>query len=322
MPDFSNTVLPKTVLIVAGPTAGGKSALALACARKWNGTVINADSMQVYDGLPTLTAHPSMEEKQEIPHKLYGVLDAAEQCSAARWCDMARAEIATAHQQGRLPIITGGTGFYMKALTEGLSPIPEIPEKIRAQIRNDFAEMGKEAFAEELAKKDPEITTRIDMQNPQRMMRAMEVLTATGKSLAMWQDSEKQGGLGDDINVVTVVLLPERVYLYARCDKRFSWMLEHGALDEVQDFSERIKAGDVPEDAPLLQALGFTELRDYLAGNLTRAEAEELSCRKTRQYAKRQMTWFRNQLGDALFVDAPDMAAVEKIATRLQETVK
>lgn len=315
-------VFPKTVLIVAGPTAGGKSALALACARKWNGTVINADSMQVYDGLPVLTAHPSVEEKQEIPHKLYGVLDAAEQCTAARWCDMALAEVAAAHQHGRLPIVTGGTGFYMKALTEGLSPVPYVPEDVRAQVRNDFAVMGTEAFAEKLAEKDPAIASRIDMRNPQRMMRAMEVLKATGKSLGYWQDKEKQGGLADDIRVVTVVLLPERAHLYARCDKRFSWMLEHGALDEVKDFAARIAAGTVPEDAPLLQALGFAELRDYLAGKLTREDAEELSCRKTRQYAKRQMTWMRNQLGDALFVDAPDAAAVEKIANRLQETVK
>ncbi|TNE32625.1 MAG: tRNA (adenosine(37)-N6)-dimethylallyltransferase MiaA [Alphaproteobacteria bacterium] len=313
------TVFPKTVLIVAGPTAGGKSALALACARKWNGAVINADSMQIYDGLPTLTAHPSEEEKQEIPHKLYGALTPAEQCSAARWCDMALAEIAAAHHQNRLPIMTGGTGFYMKALTEGLSPIPDVPGDIRSRVQEHFEKIGKEAFAKELAEKDPAIAARIDMQNPQRMMRAMEVLQATGKSLSYWQDMEKQGGLDSDMRVVTVVLFPDRERLYARCDKRFAWMLEHGALEEVRDFSAQITAGNVPEDAPLLQALGFTELCDYLAGNLTREEAEELSCRKTRQYAKRQMTWFKNQMPDALFVDAPDEAAVEKIATRLQE---
>jgi len=317
VPDF-----PNTVLIVAGPTAGGKSALALACARKWNGTVINADSMQVYDGLPTLTAHPSIEEKQEIPHRLYGVLGAAEQCTAADWRDMALAEIAAVHQQGGLPIITGGTGFYMKALTEGLSPIPHIPEDIRADVRRHFTALGREAFAKELAEKDPAIAARIDMQNPQRMMRAMEVLEATGKSLSHWQDLEKHGGLGDDVKIVTVVLLPERAYLYQRCDKRFAWMLEHGALDEVRDFSAEIAAGNVPKDAPLLQALGFAELRDYLAGDLTRQEAEELSCQKTRHYAKRQMTWFKNQIKEALFVDAPDAAAVEEIANRLQEIVE
>lgn len=317
MPDLQNTVL-----IVAGPTAGGKSALALAAARKWNGTVINADSMQIYDGLPTLTAHPSDVEKREIPHRLYGALSPQEQCSAARWCDMALAEITAAQQAGRLPVVTGGTGFYIKALTEGLSPIPAVPEDIRARVQDYFTAIGKEAFAKELAQKDPAIAARIDMNNPQRMMRAMEVLEATGKSLSHWQDIEKQGGLGADVKIVTVVLLPERAALYERCDKRFAWMLENGALDEVRDFAARIKAGDVPETAPLMQALGFAELRDYLAGGLTREDAEELSCRKTRHYAKRQMTWFKNQLADALFVDTADAAAIAEIATRLQVTAE
>lgn len=316
------TDFPDTVLIVAGPTAGGKSALALAAARRWNGTVINADSMQIYDGLPVLTAHPSAQEKAEIPHRLYGVLPPAEQCSAARWCDMAQAEIAAAHKAGRLPVVTGGTGFYIKALTEGLSPIPAVPEEIRRQVQADFAARGKEDFAKRLAAKDPVIAARIDMNNPQRMMRAMEVLEATGDSLAHWQDTAKQGGLDADLRIVTVVLLPERARLYERCDKRFAWMLEQGALEEVRDFAARMDAGDIPEDAPLTQALGFAELRRYLAGDLTRGEAEELSCRITRRYAKRQTTWFKNQLKAALFVDAPDATALEKIASRLQATAE
>ncbi|TVQ83437.1 MAG: tRNA (adenosine(37)-N6)-dimethylallyltransferase MiaA [Micavibrio sp.] len=295
----------KAVYIVAGPTAGGKSALALALAERQDGIVINADSVQIYDGLPCLTAQPSEEEKSHAPHRLYGLLPPAESCTAARWAALALAEIRAALDAGKTPILAGGTGFYIEALADGLSPVPDVPGDIRAKTRDIFAQKGLQDFAAALAARDPDIAGRIDMNNPQRLMRAFEVLEATGKSLAAWQDLPREGGLKAraDLDVVTILLLPPRDVLYARCNARFEKMLEAGALEEVRDLAAAIESGDVPEDAPLTRALGFDELRLFLDGKLSREEAVSQAQQKTRNYAKRQMTWFKNRMPDAVTVD-------------------
>jgi len=308
----------KPVLIVAGPTASGKSSFALSCAEQLNGVVVNADSMQVYDGLHILTAHPSENEKAQFPHVLYGVLSPDESCSAARWCDMALAEIEKAHQAGQVPIVTGGTGFYIKSMTEGLSPIPEISDETRNATIAAFEEMGTEAFSKALATRDPDIAKRIDMQNRQRLIRAWEVLEATGKSLAYWQNLPKEGA-PDDYHFVEVVLRPDREKLYARCDERFVWMVENGALDEVASFAEEINAGRVPENALLANALGFWELKEYLDGARTKEDAIEASQQRTRRYAKRQSTWFKNQISDdAIVLETIKDDSLAEIINRLQ----
>lgn len=277
------------LLIVAGPTASGKSALALRLAEALGGVVINADSMQVYRELRILSARPSPEEEGRAPHRLYGVLSAAEPCSAARWRDMAKAEIEAAWAAGRLPIVAGGTGLYLGALTEGLSPIPDVPEAARAEARADLRRLGNAAFHARLAAQDPVMAARLDPGNSQRIVRAWEVLQATGRSLAEWQAMPPQGGL--TAPCMTVLLLPPRRWLYARIDARFLEMIEAGALDEVAALDHMGLAADLPA----LKALGIPELRRHLRGEMGRDQAILAAQQATRNYAKRQMTWFRRR---------------------------
>lgn len=314
----------QTVLIVAGPTASGKSSFALACAAACDGVIINADSMQVYDGLHMLTAQPSAEDFAQIPHELYSILAVGETCSAAKWSALALAQIEAAHHKGQTPILTGGTGFYLKAMTEGLSPIPQVPEAVRAETIALCQKMGRTAFAQALEEKDPEIMTRIDRRNPQRLMRAWEVFEATGKSLAAWQDLPKEGA-PENLRFVEVVLNPAREKLYARCDKRFHWMVENGVLDEVTALSKAIASGDVAEDAGLTNALGFWDLKAYLEGETSLEDAIDAAQQLTRRYAKKQTTWFKNQMQNALVIENwgtepnADKAAVQAVLNRLQD---
>jgi tRNA dimethylallyltransferase len=290
------------VLIIGGPTASGKSGLALAVAEASNGTVINADSMQVYAGLPIITAQPSRADMEKAPHRLYAALSPAEVCSAASWRELALREIRTAQAGGRLPVIVGGTGFYIKTLLEGMSPIPDIPARFRAEAAALQKELGNAAFHQELARRDPLTAAKLDPFNTQRLVRAFEVLLGTGKSLAEWQSAPRTGP-PDGLRFLTAVLQPPREILYAACDARFSTMLATGALEEAREFSERVTA-----DTALSKALGYPELRAHLAGKTSLEEAAALARQSTRNYAKRQTTWFRNQIQADVILESPDPA--------------
>ncbi len=294
----------QTVLVIAGPTASGKSGLALDVAGQHNGVIINADSMQVYDGLPLLTAQPSPDDLAKAPHRLYGVLHPNDGCSATRWRDMALAEMEKARLEGKLPILTGGTGFYLKTLMEGISPIPEVPLEIRERLSARQKEIGTSALHAELAKADPETAAKLDPFNSQRVIRAMEVLEHTGTGLSKWQAIPRDKPAAH-LHFKLATLLPPREVLYRHCDMRFAKMMENGALEEAEDFLAKIKSGAVSSTAPLAKALGFPELAAFIEGKTTREEAIEAAAMSTRRYAKRQVTWFRNQMKADMVLEIP-----------------
>jgi tRNA dimethylallyltransferase len=277
------------ILIVAGPTASGKSALALAIAEHFRGTIINADSMQVYRDLRVLTARPGPEAEARAPHRLYGVIDAAEACSAGHWRGLALAEIVAARHAGRLPLLVGGTGLYLHALVHGLAAVPSIPAAVRAEARALYAELGAAAFHACLAARDPEAAARLQPGDAQRLVRAYEVVAATGRTLGDWQRAPSPSGIGD---AAAVLLLPPRAALYAACDARFAAMLDLGAIEEVRALLER----GLPEDLPAMKAVGLREIADMLRGRATREEAVAAAQQATRRYAKRQLTWIRHRM--------------------------
>jgi tRNA dimethylallyltransferase len=279
------------VLIVAGPTASGKSGLAIAIAEEFDGVIINADSMQVYRELRVLTARPSPGDEARAPHRLYGVLSASEVCSAGRWCEMALIEIERAHSAGKLPIACGGTGLYLKALTAGLSPMPDVPDDIRERMRARLAAEGAETLHRELSAHDPAMAERLEPADGQRVVRALEVLEATGRTLTDWQ-AVPASGPPAGMRFATILLTPPREELYARCDRRLEAMLDEGALDEVR----RLNAMGLAADLPATRALGVKEFSGYLAGNMALEQALADAQQATRNYAKRQMTWFRHQI--------------------------
>jgi tRNA dimethylallyltransferase len=278
---------PKIILI-AGPTASGKSALALDIARRMNGTIINADAMQIYAGLPILTAQPGPEEQKEIPHKLYAVLDPGERSSAGIWRRMALQAIEKSVAIGRVPVLVGGTGLYFRALLGGLADIPDISDEVRAKTQNLYEELGEEKFRGELAKRDLESASRIARNDRQRLIRAYEVFEHSGQALSEWQKN-KPGA--DEFTYDTHLLLPEREILYAACDARFSKMIERGALDETQRFMER----KLDPESPAMKTLGLRELAAHQRGEVSLQEAIARAQQVTRNYAKRQVTWFKNQ---------------------------
>lgn len=278
------------VIVVAGPTASGKSAFALRLAEAFDGTVINADSMQVYGGLEILTSQPGKDEKARLPHRLYGTLDAADACSAARWRDLALEEIAYTEEAGRLPILVGGTGLYIRSLMQGIAAMPPIPEEARVQARRLHAELGGEAFRAELAKRDPEAAKRLNAGDTQRLVRAYEVALGTGRCLSEWQRDDASPGHG--IRFLTVVLDPPREALRAGIATRFKAMVGAGALDEVQALMGRNLAADLPA----MKALGVRELAGHIAGQGSLDEAITRAVIASGQYAKRQSTWFRHQM--------------------------
>lgn len=288
-----------TIHIIAGPTASGKSARAIALAHALGGpdkcVIVNCDSLQIYDGLHTLTAQPSSEDHAEIPHALYSHLHPNEVCSAGNWRELVVPLLHTLLAAGKTPIICGGTGLYIRALVDGLSPIPDIPDSVRNDVIRMQADLGNPAFYEELKRRDPIMAERFHPYHKARLMRAMEVLLATGKSLAEWQKLPLEGP-PDDWEFQIETIIPERETLYDHCNTRFEKMLESGALEEVKDFTSRIETGEVRDGVPLTKALGFKPLRAYLKGEISRDDAITLSQNETRRYAKRQVTWFKNQL--------------------------
>ena len=282
--------LPPLALI-AGPTASGKSdlavrlALALA-ARGREAVVINADSAQVYVDLAVLSARPTVAEMRGIEHRLFGTWDAAIACSTADWAAQARAVIAEVHARGAVPILVGGTGLYLRTLLDGIAPIPTIAPEIRTQVR---ALPTAEAYAA-LQQEDPARAAMLAPGDSTRIARALEVMRSTGRSLADWQ-SELAGGIGNAVTLHPAVLLPPRDWLYARCDQRFGHMLECGALAEVA----ALLARQLDPDLPAMRAIGVAEITAWLAGGATQAQTEARGAQATRNYAKRQYTWLRNQ---------------------------
>jgi tRNA dimethylallyltransferase len=277
------------IVIVAGPTASGKSALALALAEALGGALINADSMQLYRDLAVLSARPGAEEMGRVPHRLYGVIDAAEACSAGRWRALTLSEIAVARAGGRLPILVGGTGLYLRALLEGMAPVPPVPFASREAARQLHAQLGGEAFRAALAALDPEAAQRLPAGDTQRLIRAYEVVSATGRPLAEWQRAQEATA---ELSAAAIVLLPPRAVLYRACDARFLAMMEQGALAEV----EALLARRLDPALPAMKAVGVRELQAFLQGQLSREAAMAQAQQATRRYAKRQYTWFNHQL--------------------------
>ena len=278
-------------ILIAGPTASGKSALAMRMAEHCGGTIINADSMQVYTELSVLSARPSLHDEARVPHALYGHVPAREAYSAGRFVIDAAAAIAKAQRDGRRPIIVGGTGLYFKALLEGLSPVPAIPDEVRQHWRAMAKEHGAYALYIVLWDDDPEMAARLDPNDGQRIVRALEVVHGTGKSLAAWQRTPGQPILRAD-DTVRLVILPERTALNEACDHRFDRMMEMGALREA----EALAALNLAPDLPSMRALGVRSL--IAAAHKTVAlEAASIQAKaETRHYAKRQMTWLRRNM--------------------------
>jgi len=256
--------------------------------------------MQVYRDLPILTAQPGPVARSRAPHRLYGFLDATERCSAGRWAELARGEIAATLDAGRLPIVVGGTGLYLRALLAGLAPVPPIPPTVSAAARQRLAELGKTAFHAELSRRDPAMGGRVRPSDAQRMVRAWEVIEATGRSLADWQ-SEPDRPMTDNERPLTLVLMPDRAQLYAACDARLRAMVEQGALAEAARFA----ALGIAPDLPAAKALGLRELIGCVRGETSLETAVAAGQQATRRYAKRQMTWFRHQLPDAHRIAIP-----------------
>ncbi len=290
-------------VLIAGPTASGKSALALALARKSGGVIINADSMQVYRDLCVLTARPSAEEETEVPHRLYGHVDAAVNFSAGSWVSDAARVLAEVRAQQRRPIFVGGSGLYFKALTRGLSAVPPIPGEIREAVRARLDRDGVEALHAELARRDRAYAERLEPRDRSRIARALEVIEATGRSLLDWHREALPPLLAPG-TFRALFLAPERDALYARIDARFETMLQHGALEEVA----RLAARKLDPLLPAMKAHGVPALIRHLEGEIVREEASEIGRADTRHYAKRQFTWFRHQLPEFEWV-SPDAAA-------------
>jgi tRNA dimethylallyltransferase len=278
-------------VLIAGPTASGKSALALELAQKAGGVVINADSMQVYRDLRIITARPALEEEALVPHRLYGHVDASVNYSVGAWVADARTMLAEARAQNRLAVLVGGTGLYFKALTRGLSAVPQIPPEIRDDVRARLEHDGVEALHAQLAHRDPTSAQRLKPRDRTRIARALEVVEATGRSLIDWH-REGLPPLLPQGQFCALFLNPGREALYARIEARFDAMLKQGALEEVAHLAAR----KLDSLLPAMKAHGVPALIRHVQGEITLAEAAAIGRADTRHYAKRQFTWFRHQL--------------------------
>lgn len=280
-------------ILITGPTASGKSALALQWARENNGVVINADSMQVYDTLQVLTARPSPDEMEDVPHHLYGHVPSIRLYSTGEWLREVQALVETLRGEKRFPVIVGGTGLYFKALTGGLSDMPAIPAEIRESYRARLVENGPAELYEELTQRDPETAATLRTTDGQRIVRALEVMATTGQSIRTFQQARGPMIIDPD-RAKKYVVLPERAVLHERINHRFGLMMQSGAVEEVK----ALLAQELSPDATAMKAIGVSQIAEMLAGRMTQAEVIEKSAAATRQYAKRQMTWFRNQMGE------------------------
>ena len=277
-----------TYIMIAGPTASGKSQLAVDLASQLDGEVINADSMQLYGDLSILTARPSKVNMRDIPHHLYGVLDGGHRASVAAWLELAATVMTAIRARGKMPIIIGGTGMYLDAALNGIAPIPVVPAAIHEDCMSLFDAIGGEAFRQKLALHDPLVASRLTDGDRQRLIRAMGVFNASGIALGQFQKAEHEDALAG--RPVKIAMLPPRDVLYARIDARFDLMLEKGAMDEVKQLMSR----QLDPSLPLMKALGVTALKAVLDQEMTIDEAAYIAKRDSRHYAKRQMTWLRN----------------------------
>lgn len=308
-------------IVIGGPTGSGKSALALALAAHFNGAIINADSMQVYDGLRILTARPGAPAEARVPHRLYGVMDPRERCSAGRWRELALAEVTAARGMGRSPLLVGGTGLYFRALLKGLAPVPDIADEVRRGAAELFDALGREAFYARITELDPHGVAQVSPGNTQRLLRLYEVVTATGKPLHVWQAMP----VGDDATaalgpVLELVLWPDRAALYTAIDARVEQMVDEGVLEEV----EALLARNLPPDVPAMKAVGLREFAAHLRGETSLEEGVARAQTATRRYAKRQMTWFRHQMPDAVRLEGfgADMVGVACQAVEQAKTAQ
>tara|TARA_B100001057_G_scaffold171799_1_gene172618 strand:- start:1367 stop:2314 length:948 start_codon:yes stop_codon:yes gene_type:complete len=276
-------------IVICGPTASGKSALAMKLANELNGEIINADSMQVYNELKILTSRPSATDTENIPHNLFGIRKMVEPCSVNIWIKLAEKSISQIIDRGRIPIACGGTGMYIHYLSKRLSKIPEIPNRVRLQAREKLEVLGNENFSRELIELDPLLGNKIAIGDSQRLTRAWEVMKATGQSLAVWNMEPDQE---TELNLYHVLLMPDREILYRICDQRFLGFMDRGAVAEA----ETIKNMKLDPSLPAMKALGLSQIIKYLDGEMNIDDAIKQAQQKTRNYAKRQMTWFRNQL--------------------------
>lgn len=299
------------VIVIAGPTAAGKSALALRLAQVLDGVIINADSMQVYRDLRVLTARPSKADEAAAPHLLYGYVDASQRHSAIRWRADAIEAIETVYAAGKRPIVAGGTGFYIEALTQGLSPVPDVPEDVLLALAARVEEEGLEPLYREVKACDPALAARVGPTDRQRLIRALAVYSTTGKPLSKWQMLQPEpppfASTGFWLN-------PPREWLYARCNARLAAMVTEGALEEVA----ALVARDLAPSLPAMKALGVTELAAAARGDIPAEEALAAAQQATRRFAKRQLTWFRNRFGHFCQLDSQfSESLVQKIITKI-----
>ena len=296
------------VFIIAGPTASGKTGFSIQLAEKLKKEgvvceIINADSIQLYGELKILTAFPSSDEMGRVLHHLFGILGPCETYSVASWRQAAESEIDKLHSQGKIPILCGGTGFYLNAIIHGISDIPDVPEHHRKAVFEKFRNIGREKFFEELSKLDS--TNKLDINDTQRILRAYEVATFTGKPLSFWWS---QGNDSKYNNIRKLVLLPPREKLRENILKRAVQMIDNGAIGEVQEFLSRYPN----YQGPLDRVIGFAEIRDFLDQKISKEQLIETMFIRTRQYAKRQSTWFRNQMPDAKFAEVGSSGIIDE----------
>ncbi len=301
------------VVVITGPTASGKSGLALALAERRGGVVINADAMQTYDAFPVLTAQPTVAERQRVPHALYGILPLSETLSAARWRDLAAREIGDCLAAGRLPVLCGGSGLYLRTLMQGIAGVPDVPGELRDAANADWQALGPAAFRARLAEKDPGLVARLAPGDRQRHVRGWEVWCATGRPLSAWQDAPPTP---PPWRFTTVLLAPDRAWLRRRIEARFDAMLRDGVEAEVRAVFDRH-----PDPRwPGLKAHGAPEFFAHFQGRLDRDGVRRIAIDHTRQYAKRQMTWFRHQLTPDLVVSPETSAGMDEIEKYLTKT--
>jgi len=288
-------------VLIAGPTASGKSAAALELAERIGGAIVNADSMQVYAELAILTARPTQADEARVPHLLYGHVSARDRYSVGRYQDDAAAALAKVQRTGKIPIFVGGTGLYFDVLTKGLSPIPPVPPEVREATRRRFETQGREAFYAELQRRDPATAAKLRISDTQRLLRAMDVLEATARPLSEWQKMSGEPLLSG-LSMARFVLAPPRQVLTERIERRFRNMVEKGAIDEARSL-----VGLAP-DLPAARALGLPQLWRHLSGELSLEEAIAAAQLATGQYVKRQLTWFRNRMSDWKWLEMDDLS--------------